>query len=43
MLWIMRQRSPFSKIRPNFLLGAASGIMTGSVIDYDQNVMGAYD
>lgn len=25
-----------------FLLGAASGIMTGSVIDYDQNVMGAY-
>jgi len=26
-----------------FLLSARSGIMTGSVIDYDQNVMGAYD
>jgi NAD(P)-dependent dehydrogenase (short-subunit alcohol dehydrogenase family) len=26
-----------------FLLGAASGIMTGSVIDYDQMVIGAYD
>ncbi len=26
-----------------FLLGGRSGVMTGSVIDYDQNVMGAYD
>ena len=26
-----------------FMLSPASGIMTGSVIDYDQNVMGAYD
>lgn len=26
-----------------FIPGAAPGIMTGSVIDYDQNVMGAYD
>ncbi len=26
-----------------FLLGPDSGIMTGSVIDYDQMVMGAYD
>jgi len=26
-----------------FLLSPLSGIMTGSVIDYDQNVMGAYD
>ena len=26
-----------------FLLASASGVMTGSVIDYDQNVMGAYD
>ena len=26
-----------------FLLGPASGIMTGSVIDYDQMVIGAYD
>ncbi len=26
-----------------FMLSPASGIMTGSVIDYDQNVLGAYD
>ncbi len=26
-----------------FLLGAASGIMTGAVVDFDQNVMGASD
>ncbi len=26
-----------------FILSSASGIMTGSVIDDDQNVMGAYD
>ena len=26
-----------------FLLSADSGVMTGSVIDHDQNVMGAYD
>jgi len=26
-----------------FLLGPESGVMTGSVIDHDQNVMGAYD
>lgn len=26
-----------------FMLSPRSGIMTGSVIDYDQNVMGAYD
>lgn len=26
-----------------FLLGPDSGVMTGSLIDYDQNVMGAYD
>ena len=26
-----------------FLLGPDSGIMTGSLIDYDQNVIGAYD
>jgi NAD(P)-dependent dehydrogenase (short-subunit alcohol dehydrogenase family) len=26
-----------------FLLGPQSGLMTGAVIDYDQNVMGAYD
>ena len=26
-----------------FLLGPESGIMTGALIDYDQNVMGAYD
>ena len=26
-----------------YLLGTGSGVMTGSVIDYDQNVMGAYD
>jgi len=42
---------PFGQlIKPNelaelavFLLSKRSGIMTGSVIDYDQNVMGAYD
>ena len=26
-----------------FLLGAESGFMTGALVDYDQNVMGAYD
>jgi NAD(P)-dependent dehydrogenase (short-subunit alcohol dehydrogenase family) len=26
-----------------YLLGPESGVMTGSVIDHDQNVMGAYD
>ena len=26
-----------------FLLGPDSGIMTGALVDYDQNVMGAYD
>ena len=26
-----------------FLLGPQSGVMTGSLIDYDQNVMGAYE
>ena len=26
-----------------FLLGPESGIMTGALIDYDQNVMGTYD
>ena len=26
-----------------FLLGPQSGLMTGALIDYDQNVMGAYD
>ena len=26
-----------------FLLGPDSGIMTGSLIDYDQNIIGAYD
>jgi NAD(P)-dependent dehydrogenase (short-subunit alcohol dehydrogenase family) len=26
-----------------FLLGPDSGLMTGALIDYDQNVMGAYD
>lgn len=44
-------RQPFGRlIKPldvarmaTFLLSDESGIMTGSVIDYDQNVMGAYD
>ncbi|MPZ09899.1 MAG: SDR family oxidoreductase [Kiloniellaceae bacterium] len=44
-------RQPFGRlIKPSdvaeaalFLIGPASGIMTGSVIDYDQMVMGAYD
>ena len=26
-----------------FLLGPQSGLMTGALIDYDQNVMGGYD
>ena len=45
------RQQPFGQlIKPNevaafvvFLLSTASGIMTGSVIDYDQNVIGAYD
>jgi NAD(P)-dependent dehydrogenase (short-subunit alcohol dehydrogenase family) len=51
--WLLRAEAaqPFGQlIRPAdvaeaalFLLGPASGIMTGSVIDYDQMVIGAYD
>lgn len=51
--WLARAEAaqPFGRlIKPEdvaeatlFLLGAASGIMTGSVIDYDQMVIGAYD
>ena len=26
-----------------FLLGPQSGVMTGALVDHDQNVMGAYD
>ena len=26
-----------------FLLGAASGIMTGALVDFDQTIMGAFD
>lgn len=51
--WLQRAEAaqPFGRlIKPAdvaeatlFLLGPASGIMTGSVIDYDQMVIGAYD
>lgn len=51
--WLQRAeaKQPFGRlIKPAdvaeavlFLLGPASGIMTGSVIDYDQMVIGAYD
>ncbi len=51
--WLKKAEAaqPFGRlIRPDdvaeaalFLLGPASGIMTGSVIDYDQMVIGAYD
>lgn len=51
--WLARAEAaqPFGRlIKPDdvgraclFLLGPDSGIMTGSVIDYDQTVMGAYD
>lgn len=51
--WLARAEAtqPFGRlIKPEdvaeaalFLLGPASGIMTGSVIDYDQMVIGAYD
>ncbi|MGF1627924.1 MAG: SDR family oxidoreductase [Kiloniellaceae bacterium] len=51
--WLQRAEAaqPFGRlIKPDdvaeaalFLLGPASGIMTGSVIDYDQMVIGAYD
>ncbi len=51
--WLARAESeqPFGRlVKPDdvarltlFLLGPESGIMTGALIDYDQNVMGAYD
>jgi len=51
--WLQRAEAeqPFGQlIKPEevanfvvFLLSARSGVMTGSVIDYDQMVMGAYD
>ena len=51
--WLDRAEAaqPFGQlIKPNeiarmcvFLLGPESGIMTGSLIDYDQNIIGAYD
>ena len=51
--WLARAESeqPFGRlIKPGdvarltlFLLGPESGIMTGALVDYDQNVMGAYD
>ncbi len=51
--WLARAEAaqPFGRlIKPDdvaeavlFLLGPASGVMTGSVIDYDQMVIGAYD
>lgn len=51
--WLVRAESeqPFGRlVKPDdvarltlFLLGPESGIMTGALIDYDQNVMGAYD
>ncbi len=50
-LALAEARQPFGRIiKPAevaeavlFLLGPASGIMTGAVIDYDQMVIGAYD
>ena len=51
--WLVRAEAeqPFGRlIKPDdvariclFLLGPDSGLMTGALIDYDQNVMGAYD
>ena len=51
--WLARAESeqPFGRlVKPDdvarltlFLLGPESGIMTGAVVDCDQNVMGAYD
>lgn len=51
--WLKRGEAaqPFGRlIKPEdvanltrFLLGPESGVMTGAVIDHDQNVMGAYD
>ena len=51
--WLVRAESeqPFGRLVKAtdvarltlFLLGPESGIMTGAVVDYDQNVMGAYD
>ena len=51
--WLVRAESeqPFGRLVKAtdvarltlFLLGPCSGIMTGAVVDYDQNVMGAYD
>lgn len=51
--WLVRAEAsqPFGRlIKPDdvarltlFLLSSDSGVMTGSVIDHDQNVMGAYD
>jgi NAD(P)-dependent dehydrogenase (short-subunit alcohol dehydrogenase family) len=51
--WLARAEAaqPFGRlIKPDdvakltlFLLSADSGVMTGAVIDHDQNVMGAYD
>ena len=51
--WLARGEAaqPFGRlIKPEdvanlarFLLGPESGVMTGAVIDHDQNVMGAYD
>lgn len=51
--WLKRGEAaqPFRRlIKPDdvahlcrYLLGPESGVMTGSVIDHDQNVMGAYD
>ena len=51
--WLAKAEAaqPFGKlIKPEeiarmcvFLLGTDSGIMTGSLIDYDQNIIGAYD
>ena len=50
-LEIAEKEQPFGRlIKPDdvallslYLLGTASGVMTGSVVDYDQNVLGAYD
>jgi NAD(P)-dependent dehydrogenase (short-subunit alcohol dehydrogenase family) len=51
--WLVRAeaKQPFGRlIKPAdvaeaalFLLGPASGVMTGAVIDYDQMVIGAYE
>ena len=51
LLWLFLEHTPFGRIlRPDdvatlavYLLSDASEMMTGALIDFDQNVMGAYD